>query len=513
MIFELMRACAERTPHAPFLLSDQGEYDFARVQSLARRFAQRLRKHGIRPGDHVALLAGNSAAYVVTFLGIGAAGAVAVTLNNQLIADSIDYLVGQCDAKLIVADTAWLSSRLHYLKPPRADLPIVEMASETSFFSDLDGLEEGKIEPRSAADICAILYTSGTTGLPKGVLCTHGGHVAVGHQTATLLGLTAADRTMLFLPLFHTNPQMYGLMSALTVGSSLAIRPKFSAQNFFEDAARFGATGCTFVGTVLSILLARFADRQRDHKLRFALGGGTTREMVETIADRFGFTVFELYGMTETGGWTTGNTVDAMRLGSNGRPRGDMDVRIVDANDDELAPGGKGEIVVRPTRPHVMLAGYYNKPDQMVAACRNLWFHTGDVGSMDSDGYLYFHGRSKELIRRAGEMISPVELELILRKMPGVQDCAVVGVADPIVEEEIKAIVVGDHDLTAPSVREFMAGHVPAGMLPRYVEFADAIPKTETEKILRRQLQYVDHRVVDLGGRKLDVHEMKERST
>jgi crotonobetaine/carnitine-CoA ligase len=503
MILDLLRRWAEESPDETFVVTESGSYSFARIWDLSMRQATRVRNAGVEPGDHVALIAGNSAAYLVAWFGINAAGAVAVTLNDQLLSDAVAYTVRQCDAKLIVADETWIETRLQYLDEERRALPRIVIGSEADFFRELMAVEPGQPDHRSESDICTILYTSGTTGLPKGVLCAHGGHLAVGRKTAELLALGRADRTMLFLPLYHTNPQMYGVMSALTVGCSLAIRPKFSAQRFFADARDFGATGCTFVGTVLTILEARYGETEKAHSLRYAIGGGTTADLACTIRDRFGFQVHELYGMTETGGWVSGNSVADMRIGSNGKVRDDVEVRIFDGDDRELAAGERGEIVVRPRRPNVILMGYYNKAEQMMASCRNLWFHTGDIGSFDGDGYLYFHGRSKELIRRGGEMISPIEIELVLMKMPGVSDCAIVGVPDQIMGEEIKAVVVPHGSLDPASVRDYLARHIPPSMLPRYVEALDVIPRTQTEKILRRELAYVDGNVADLSSRRV----------
>jgi crotonobetaine/carnitine-CoA ligase len=175
-----------------------------------------------------------------------------------------------------------------------------------------------------------------------------------------------------------------------------------------------------------------------------------------------------------------------------------MQVQIVDQDDNPLALGERGEIVVRPLEPNRILLGYYNKPDELAKASRNFWFHTGDVGSFDSEGYLYFHGRTKELIRRGGEMISPQELEGCLLKLPGIRDCAIVGIADPIMGEEVKAVVVTDGSFDLREVRRRLADQVPAYMLPRFVERVAAIPRTPTEKILRRELQYIDDRVTDL---------------
>jgi crotonobetaine/carnitine-CoA ligase len=232
--------------------------------------------------------------------------------------------------------------------------------------------------------------------------------------------------------------------------------------------------------------------------MRFSIGGGTTAELARTIEQRFGFKVHELYGMTEVGGWVSGSTARDHKLGANGRVRPDMQVQIVDSADNPLAVGERGEIVVRPLDPNRILLGYYNKPDELAKASRNFWFHTGDVGSFDSDGYLYFHGRTKELIRRGGEMISPQELEDRLLKVPGIRDCAIVGVADPIMGEEVKAVVVADAEFDLRGVRNLLADQVPPYMLPRFVERMVTIPRTQTEKILRREMQYVDDRVIDL---------------
>jgi len=202
--------------------------------------------------------------------------------------------------------------------------------------------------------------------------------------------------------------------------------------------------------------------------------------------------------MTEVGCFVAANSVDHYRIGTCGRARPDIDVRVFDEDDREVGPGEEGEIVVRPRAPFVIMSGYYRRPDLTMEASRNLWFHTGDRGSIDEDGYLSFRGRLKELIRRGGEMISPVEIENALREMPGVIDCAIVGVPDAIQGEEIKAALVVSKPVESVMVREFLSDRFPAFMLPRYVEFVPAIPKTESEKIQRHKLQDLGPSVVDL---------------
>lgn len=498
MITDLLARRAKECGDRTFLWSDDGSHSFAQTFVAAKRFAHVLCSHGVGSGDHVALLAKNGAPFVVAAMAINWLGAVTVALNNELVADGLRYTLRQSDARLIVADEDWIQKKGHHLDEGLKALPVVTLLAEQAFFASIDHLPEAEGSSVSEGSPCSILYTSGTTGLPKGVVNSHACYEAVGRDTVTALRLTSDDRILVFLPLFHTNPQMYALMSALTIGCSLIIRPRFSAASFFDDARRFGATGFTFVGTVMSILAIRHAGEQRNHSLRFAVGGGTPDDIWQVLHDRFGFRIFELYGMTEIGGWVSCNTEAEYKLGTCGRLRGSMDVRIFDDDDRELPAGTPGEIVVRSKEPNIILSGYYKKPDAWVQCTRNLWFHTGDRGKFDREGFLYFLGRSKELIRRAGEMISPVEIESKLRILPGVEDCAVVGVPDAILGEEIKAVVVMSEPADPGALINHLASLLPGFMLPRYLEFATAIPKTETEKVQRNKLQYIDASVHDL---------------
>ncbi|QDL37232.1 class I adenylate-forming enzyme family protein [Rhodoferax sediminis] len=498
MITDLLARQAAERPEAPFIVTLEREYSYAAIQTAARRFATRLAGQGIGQGDHVAMLAGNGAAFVIAWLGIGLRGAVAVTLNNQLIADGLRYSVDQCDARVLVVDREWEDSRAVQLDARQAALPRLLIDSDEAFLNSLDGLAEAEPVVVPASAPCTIMYTSGTTGLPKGVVNCHTAYMATGRATVQALRLTRNDRVLVFLPLFHVNPQMYGVMSVLTAGAALLLLPRFSASSFFDDAIRLRATGCTFVGTVLSILVARQEGERRDHGIRFFFGGGAPRPVWQAVEARFGIRVHEAYGMTEVGGWATANTVDDHRFGSCGKPRPDLELRIVDADDRPVPAGQPGEIVVRPRDPDTILLGYYKKPEQMLEASRNLWFHSGDLGCLDESGFLYYLGRQKELIRKSGEMISPVEIETTLRRMCSVCDCAVVAVPDPVTGDEIKAVIVAQHTMDPASVQAFLAERLARFMLPRYIEFVAAIPKTETEKIQRNKLQYLDARVHDL---------------
>ena len=498
MITELLSQRAAQFAHAVFIVTPERSYSYAEIYSAAARFAQQLKTKGIGAGDHVAILAGNGAAFLIAWFGIGLRGAVTVALNNQLIGDGLRYSIDQCDAQLLVVDSEWQETRGGELDRRQAQLPRILIESDFAFITSLDGFEVCEPIVVTPDQACTILYTSGTTGLPKGVVNSHNAYKAAGRATVKTLAFTIQDRILVFLPLFHVNPQMYAVMSALTVGCSLIVLRKFSASTFFDDAIRFGATGATFVGTVLSILVARHSGERRDHCIRFFFGGGAPNFVWQEVETRFGISVYEAYGMTEIGGWSTANSPEASRFGTCGKARPDLEVCIFGPDDMPLPVGKKGEIVVRPREPDVILMGYYKKPERMVEASRNMWFHSGDLGSLDEDGFLSYHGRIKELIRRSGEMISPVEIETSLRKMPDVFDCAVVAVPDDVFGDEIKAVIVAEKNIDPIAVQFFLGERIAQFMLPRYIEFMSIIPKTETQKIQRNKLQYLDRRVFDL---------------
>jgi acyl-CoA synthetase (AMP-forming)/AMP-acid ligase II len=306
---------------------------------------------------------------------------------------------------------------------------------------------------------------------------------------------------MVFLPLFHANPQMYAVASVLQAGATLVLLPKFSASRFFDDAIRYAATGFTYVGTVLSILEKQNPDARRDHGLAWCVGGGAPERVWREVEERFGVSVRELYGMTETGGWVSMNRPGETRFGSVGLARESVELSIRDEQGNFLAAREKGEVVTRAVPASKFFTGYWNNPEASASALRDGWLYTGDRGWMDDDGYLYFDGRIKELIRRGGEMIAPTEIEQQLLKHPSVRDCVVVGVADDIMGEEIKALVVTSSFVEPTALHSFLATRLPAYMMPRYIGFVDSIPKTETQKVKRHELAGIQAHIVDLSAR------------
>ncbi|MEW6257541.1 MAG: AMP-binding protein [Pseudomonadota bacterium] len=489
-------------PDAVAVVSDDISLTWDEMCDLSLRGSTLLRSKGLRKGDHVALLCSNRPAFLVAWFALANLGAVTVSMNTGLVGEGLRYSIRQSEAKAVLVERALLEAKWADLEPALEGLTVIVFDGEDDLFAALRAEAPDAPSDGHGSDPMSLIYTSGTTGLPKGVLNCHEAFLASGRLMAQALDIVESDRIMVFLPLFHTNPQMYAVMSALEVGCTLVLRPKFSVSHFFEDAKRFGCTLFTYVGTVLAMLMARRSEPNFDHPLTRCVGGGCPQEVWRAMQERFGITPYELYGMTEIGGWVTGNTTAHYRFGSCGRARPDVDVQVVDAADRPVPPGVAGEIVVRPKAPFVLLLGYWANEKATWEAARNFWFHTGDAGMMDEDGYLFFQGRLKEIIRRGGENISPFELETALLHHPDIEDAAVVAVPDAIFGEEIKAVIVARQPFVAADVRRFLKGRVADFMLPRYVQFVPAIPRTETQKIQRRALQENTQAIIDLepGG-------------
>lgn len=494
----LLARQARLRPAAPAVIDETVTLDWAGLADLTFRLSSHFRSLGLGRGDHVAFLCPNRPAYLLGWFGLANLGVVVASINTGLVGDGLRYAVTQCRARAVVIERSLWEAREADLAPVLEGRRLVVFDGETGLRELAQDCLPDAAFDGTGAEPLSIIYTSGTTGRPKAVLNSHRAFIASGEWMVRFLNITAEDRIMVFLPLFHTNPQMYAVMSALHSGCALVIRPKFSASSLIPDARRFGCTLFTYVGTVLAMLAARVQGEVRDHPLTRCVGGGCPPAVWREMQARFGIAPHELYGMTEVGGWVTGNSTDAYRFGSCGRPRPDVEVRVVDALDAPLPPGEVGEIVVRPREPFRLLLEYYDNPAATTEAIRNLWFHTGDTGRFDEDGYLYFLGRTKEIIRRGGENISPFDIETELLHHPAVSDAAVIGVPDPLRGEEIKAVVVAKGPLDPAEIRAFLSGRVADFMLPRFVQFVDRIPRTETQKIQRRVLQENGAGVVDL---------------
>jgi acyl-CoA synthetase (AMP-forming)/AMP-acid ligase II len=495
MMNRLLQLAAAQ-PSSPFVLHEECDWTFKEIADLALRGAAWLEGLGAQPGDKIVIAVSNRPLFLFYWFSVIARGATAVPISHEMFGDPLHYILRQSEASLMLTE----GRELARIKSDLSGLPVrVEgFDSEQDFASRVSPLELA--EPALLSDDFAvtILYTSGTTGQPKGAVIPNRCYLATGEKITQAIGITDKDRILTFLPLHHANPQMYSILSALTVGCSIILVPKFSASGFIEQVHRYQATGFTYVGTVLSIL-AKTVAQTATTSLNWCVGGGAPKEVWDVLSKRLGLDIFELYGMTETGGMVTMNTLDKNRFGSVGVARDDFEIAVLGPEDQMLPPETVGEIAVRPKAPFIMTSGYFNKPEETLETLRNLWFHTGDFGRFDMDGFLFFEGRKKELIRRGGEMISPVEIELAALKHSSIIDCAAVSVSDPILDEEIKLVIVASNKLSAGEVVSFLKTLLEKHKIPRYIEFIDNIPKTTTQKVQRFKLIANTDKTIDMN--------------
>jgi acyl-CoA synthetase (AMP-forming)/AMP-acid ligase II len=481
---------AAAQPDAPFLLTLERTFTYGEAAATVSSLRHQLRTRGIAAGERVLLLAHNGPEFVFGWLALAGLDATMVPLHRQLTAEGRARVEADVGATFLLGSFAFMEGHRDWTAIDGSRCVVLDEHVTAAPGSGLAGVE-------TAEHPCSILYTSGTTGPPKGVVLSHTAYTVAASRMAEAVGLVPSDRILTALPLFHANPQFYAVATALGAGAAVALLDRFSADTFMDDAARLGATGFTYVGTILA-MLARAGGGDPAHPVRYCVGGGVPSDRWQDLEERWGMRIHELYGSTETGSFVTLNTLAEYRRGSCGRPRADVDVAIVDEHDVPVAAGEHGEIVVRPSAPSVIYDGYYGRPDVTAARSRNLWFHTGDLARFDEDGYLYFAGRVDDRIRRAGENIDPRSVEQAIVLHPAIREVAVVGVADAVMGQEVKAVVVADGSFDPRSLPELLEGRLPRLAWPRFVEVRPELPKTATEKIALGELRKAQPSMVDL---------------
>jgi len=468
---------------------------YRELDLLSNRFSRVFRELGVRKGDHVAVMLPNCPEWIACWFGLAKLGAVLVAFNTQWKADGLEYALRQADVKYILLAAEFQGEFKKAAASPGLTAVTfdlagggVEIDGSHSLSRLLAGVSSEAVEgePPKGGDPLIITYTSGTTGWPKAVVNPHRAYIAAAEDLRDYVELNPEDIIYTSLPLYHANPQAYCVLTALVTGGSIALAERFSASRFWQDIRAYRATAFSYVGAVLPILLSQpEREEEKGSPAKKCFGGGAPKEVHEAATRRFGLQVCELYGMSETGTWNTINRPGKIKSGSVGQVRECFEVKVFDDQDDEVPPGRVGEIVVRPRRPFIMFSGYYKMPEETLQDSRNLWFHTGDLGKVDSEGYFYFCGRKKESIRRGGENITPYEIEKVFTDHPAVAEAAAVGVPDPILGEETKVYVVlrEGRSVKPTELIETCQERLPKFMIPRYLEFVSALPKTASEKI------------------------------
>ncbi|MBI2371722.1 MAG: AMP-binding protein, partial [Deltaproteobacteria bacterium] len=486
-------------PEKVFLIWQDEEITYREFDRRANRVARGLAALGLGRGDRVALVMPNCPEFLYTLFALTKLGAIFVPVNTALTPPEAQYIIHHSDAVALVG----AEKHRELIEKVRPDCPAlrhVVMLGQASGADTLpyDVLLQGDPTPFGTAvaadDIAAIMYTSGTTAHPKGVLLHHGAYAFAPRARAEHLGLTAVDRILIVNPLFHINGQAQAAMTLLSVGGSIVLKEGFSASRFWEDVRRHDVTTVSIMRTIPLMLLSRPATPQdRGHRAR-VMTGGLPPHLQEQFEDRFGVTLVSVYSLTEDM-TSVMNPLDRGRrkLGALGLPVGAPahQIGVMDEHDRPAGPGVAGEIV---KRSPASMKGYYKNPEATADALRGGWVHTGDFGYLDEDGFLYFLDRKKAIIRRSGENISSSEVEAVLNAHPKVAESAVIPVPDPLREQEVKACVVLNPGETPEGVPpEEIFAHCAARLapfkVPRYLEYRTDFPRTASYKIQKQKLR------------------------
>jgi crotonobetaine/carnitine-CoA ligase len=447
---------------------------------------------GVGKGDHVAVMLPNCPELVTVIFALGRLGAVAVPVNTAHRGELLRHVLSSSDSTTLVIDAEYVD-RLPLDRLPGLARIVVRGGGgppDSVTFTSLRGRDA--TEPRAGvvfSDLQAIMYTSGTTGPSKGAMVSHSLALTCAYDSLNFLDRWGKT-TYCPLPLFHAAGLWDGVFSALLSGGSIAVVERFSASRFWDDVRYFGAQVAMSVFSMIPILMsAPPSPRDHDHPLEMFYMGKSALD--EPLRERFGVRSVETYTSTEAG-IATGSPYGEWRTGSCGTVHSErFDAAVVDEHDRLLGSGEPGELVLRPKQPYVITSGYYGTPEATAQVFRNLWFHTGDRVWRDEEGYFFFLDRMKDSIRRRGENISAFDLECEVNLHPAVLECAAIGVPSELEDEDVKLAVVlrPGASLTPEELVEFCVEHLPKFMVPRYIEFLDALPRTPTDKVAKYKLR------------------------
>jgi long-chain acyl-CoA synthetase len=487
----ILTGSAERTPASPAIRLGEVELTYADLDDRSARLATLLLEKGFEPGERVGVMLPNVPEFPIAYYGVLRAGGVVVPMNVLLKRREIAFYLEDSGAKLLLAWHGFAGEACDGAADAGARPIEVE---PTSFASTLDALEPapGMVEA-DEQDTAVILYTSGTTGKPKGAELTHANldrNAEVSSRTTCEIG--EGDVVLGALPLFHSFGQTVGMNASLRVGACLTLVPKFDPGEALETMQRDGVTHFYGVPTMYGALL-HHPDRERfdTSKLRNCITGGASMpvEVLHGFEKAFGAVVLEGYGLSETSPVACSNHPDRERkAGSIGTPIEGVEMRLLDEDDNPVTRGEIGEIAIR---GHNIMKGYWQRPDATEEAMRGGWFHSGDMARVDEDGYFYIVDRKKDLIIRGGYNVYPREVEEVLYEHPKIREAAVVGVPHDEWGEEIgAAVVLHDGEELAPEeVSAYVKERIAAYKYPRLVWFVDALPKGPTGKILKREIE------------------------
>jgi len=482
-----LETAAFHFPDQLALIDENRQLTYGQLNTEANRIAILLRGLLVSPNDHVAICAPNSCSWIAFYFGILKSGAIAVTLPYSMTRNELTPVLEDCKPKILFTDTAKLTDvgKKSFLLHTITDL------DDTRYSALLapDGDQFDTME-REPDDTAAILYTGGTTGIPKGVMLTHWNISASAFNVARNERASQTDRALCFLPLNHVFAQVHIMHSTLLSGGGLIIQASFNMAAFLDAITKLNVTKLYSVPTIYTRLLSLTDLKEKLKPVRycFSAAASMAKEVVREWKTRTGLDIFEAYGMTESASMVTYNHYYQHVVGSVGTPANGVEIQIRDKEGNPLGRNRKGEICI--AGPNIM-KGYLNRPKDTQKAFWGRWFRSGDVGFLDDHSYLYIVDRIKELIITGGENVSPREVEEVLYELHEIEECAVIGLPDKEYGERVVAYIVPRQGKTIDPValKAYLKSHLSAFKVPKEFITVSDLPKSSSGKLLKRTLK------------------------
>jgi long-chain acyl-CoA synthetase len=491
---------ASRAADRPALRLDDQIVTYRQLDDRSARLAALVRSLGIKPGDRVGLMMANVPEFAVAYYGILRAGAVVVPMNVLLKEREVAFYLTDAGARLLIA---WDGLAEAASGAAAAGAEMIAVSSRR-FDAELEAVDpHPEVVSRAGEDTAVILYTSGTTGTPKGAELTHLNLARNAEVTENLLGMDEEDVIFGALPLFHCFGQTCGLNTVVRTGACLTLLPRFDAGGALAILERHGVTIFQGVPTMYAAMMNHPAATRTDSsRLRMCVSGGAALPLgvLEGFEQVFDCVILEGYGLSETSPVASFNPPQRRKPGSIGIAVPGVEMAVV-ADDGTPVPAGEvGEIVIR---GHNVMKGYWNRPEATAAAIVDGWFHSGDLAKIDPDGYFFIVDRMKDMIIRGGYNVYPREIEEVLYQHPAVREAAVIGVPDDYFGEEVAAVISlrSGADATPAQLVSFVKDSVAAYKYPRRLWIVDDLPKGPTGKILKRQITVPDRADSQVGVR------------
>ena len=490
LAFNLINTAQEH-PARPALRLEQELLRYAELDDATARLAGVLRQRGIEPGDRVGIMLPNVPEFAIVYYGVLRAGGVVVPMNVLLKQREVAFYLGDPAAKLVFAWHQFADAAQQGAAEAGAECVLVEPEAFRRLLESAD--PASAVSDRAADDTAVILYTSGTTGKPKGAELTHSNLAINADVMKQVFSIGPEDIVFGALPLFHAFGQTCALNTAVSAGAELVLLARFDAGRALEAMERYGVTVFEGVPTMYSALL-HHPERERFDvsALRLCVSGGAALpvEVLRSFEEAFGCVILEGYGLSETSPVASFNHPGRERKpGSIGTPIEGVEMKLVDLHRRGSQLGEPGEIAIR---GHNVMKGYWNRPDASAEAIDpDGWFYSGDIARVDEDGFFFIVDRKKELIIRGGYNVYPREIEEVLYEHPAVREAAVIGIPHPDLGEEVGAAVAlkSGEQVTEAELRDYVKSNVAAYKYPRQVWFVDELPKGPTGKILKREIK------------------------